>query len=320
MAQTLAEYAEWLEQRTDLIWPKVPPLKRPKAKPYTAKLEGIKAVTWNVYGTILRISGGRLLHLHPQPLAMQVALEKTIEEFHMWQSMSRKPGAPWEYMLIQYKRLVEEAEMADTGRLGDKPHVDSVRIWKKLIERLQVNDYQIDESFYGDLDLFAAKVAYFFHSALQGIEPMPEALAALKCVVSSGRLQGVLGDSQAFTWIQMLRALSHQGTLPPLDELLTPNGSVLSHQVGVRQPSPTLYETCVKTFAQLGVQPHEILHVGSRLKDDLAPAKKAGMKTALFAGDLESLQATAEEVRDPELKPDRLITELSQIQQVLGIE
>jgi len=101
MPQTLSEYAEWLEQRSDLIWPKPPPLEKPKAKPYTLPLEGIKAVTWNVYGTLLHLSAGRLLHIHAQELAMQVALEKTIEEFHMWPAMSRKPGQPWEIMLVQ---------------------------------------------------------------------------------------------------------------------------------------------------------------------------------------------------------------------------
>src|SRR5947207_11420204 len=45
-------------------------------------LAGIKAVTWGVYGTLLTISEGRLLFLHPDPLCMEVALDKTRSEEH----------------------------------------------------------------------------------------------------------------------------------------------------------------------------------------------------------------------------------------------
>ncbi|HID22150.1 MAG TPA: HAD family hydrolase [Planctomycetaceae bacterium] len=319
MAQTLLEYAEWLEGREDLIWPKPPKLQRPKASPFTKPLAGIRAVTWNVYGTLLHISDGRLLLMHPQELRMQVALEKTIEEFHMWQSMSRKPGAPWEYMLIQYKRLVEDAEMAGTNRPGDFPRVDAARIWRKLIGRLLENEYTYDESFYGDLEELSEKVAFFFHKALQGVEPMPQALETLTAVTAAGRKQGLLSDSQPFTLVEMLRALRRQGTLPPLDQLVTPTCLTLSHQEGVRQPSKSLYAACVRRFRDLGIEPHEILHVGSRLREDLAVAKQFGMKTALFAGDKESLQATPQEVKDPTMKPDRLLTDLAQLKNILGI-
>jgi len=67
----------------------------------------------------------------------------------------------------------------------------------------------------------------------------------------------------------------------------------------------------------LAISPEEILHVGTRIHDDLAIAKQFGMKTALFAGDSLSVQASKEEVRNPETKPDRLITNLNQLAQIL---
>uniref|UniRef100_UPI0026120EC5 HAD family hydrolase n=1 Tax=uncultured Gimesia sp. TaxID=1678688 RepID=UPI0026120EC5 len=73
----------------------------------------------------------------------------------------------------------------------------------------------------------------------------------------------------------------------------------------------------IDRFEQLGISPQEILHVGTRIHDDLAIAKNLGMKTALFAGDSLSMQASKEEVRNPDTKPDRLITNLSQLTQIL---
>ena len=60
-----------------------------------------------------------------------------------------------------------------------------------------------------------------------------------------------------------------------------------------------------------------MLHVGSHLTRDIAPAKRLGFRTALFAGDRHSLVATPEQLKDPALRPDALITELPQVLELL---
>lgn len=319
MVQSLMEYAEWLDGQ-DYPWPTPPAVEPVKAKPFSAPLEGLRAITWSVYGTLLRISDGRLLLDHPQQLRMQVALEKTIKAFNMWQSMIRKPGAPWEYLYQQYTEVLELRQMAGTERTGDFPHVNSATIWNTLIDRLVQNGYEFDAGFYGDLDQMAEKTAYFFHSGLQGIEASLGARETMVAIGESPIQQTLLADAQPFTLVQLLRALGKQGTLPPLGEFLDVDGMALSCQIGLRKPSPSLYRACLDQLADDGIEPHEVLHVGSRLKDDLAVARRLGMKTALFAGDKSSFEASKEDVRDPDLKPDRLLTELSQIPSVLGIE
>ena len=64
--------------------------------------------------------------------------------------------------------------------------------------------------------------------------------------------------------------------------------------------------------------PAEVLHVGSNLARDIAPAKKHGFRTALFAGDKRSLVATPEQLKDPACRPDVLLTELPQLLEVTG--
>jgi FMN phosphatase YigB (HAD superfamily) len=59
------------------------------------------------------------------------------------------------------------------------------------------------------------------------------------------------------------------------------------------------------------------LHVGSNLMRDIAPAKKHGFRTALFAGDRNSLAATPAQLQDSALRPDALITELPQVVELL---
>jgi FMN phosphatase YigB (HAD superfamily) len=67
-----------------------------------------------------------------------------------------------------------------------------------------------------------------------------------------------------------------------------------------------------------GISPAEVLHVGSRVTQDLVPARRLGMHTALFAGDRASLQATPEQLKDPNARPDILLTEPAQIAEVVG--
>ena len=238
----------------------------------------------------------------------------------MWHSMSRKPGPPWEQLYSQYKRFLDEQQMAGSKHKGDFPEVDSVHIWNRLITRLQKKEYEYDISFYGDIDEFSEKAAYFFHANLQGIEASPHAVQALHAVSRSPVTQGLLADTQSFTLLQMLRAIGKQGTLPALESLFATDCVTLSFQEGVRKPSKSLYQKSLMRFQEFGIAPREILHISTRLKDDLLAAKQEGMRTALYAADKVSMQATKKEIRDPELQPDRLMTDLEQIREILSIE
>lgn len=317
MPKTLMEYAEWLAQRDDLIWPIVPPCVPRKAVPSIKPLPGIKAVTWNVYGTLLRITDGDLLLLPAQEVRMQVALEKTIQEFNMWQSMTRKSGAPWQHLFTQYKEVLEEMQLTVPAKKGDIGQVSTTKIWRKLISRLEQKQYEYDLDFYGDPDEYSEKVAFFFHSCLQGVAAMDKAAAVVKAVADAGLDQGLLADGQSFTLTQLLRAFQATTKLPPLSRLFAAECVVVSFDVGVKKPSRTLFATAVEAFAKRGLEPAEVLYVSNRWPDDLTVAKQTGFRTALFAGDKNSLQASAPELLTSDLRPDRLLTELTQIRNLL---
>ena len=318
MAKSLLEYAEWLAER-NLRWPAAPKLESAKATPYLKPLSGIKAVTWNVYGTLLRISDGDLLFQHPQPIRMEIALDKTIQEFNMWNSMTRKPGKPWEYMQQKYLHVFDELKMASSGRKGDITEVNSAHIWKKLLSMLDKKDYEYDVELYGDLDEFSEKVAFFFHCSLQGVEASNGALSAVLAIQSAGLRQALLADAQPFTLVQLTRALQDQGAIPRKEPLFSPSLNTFSYVEGVRKPSKTLFLRAVDRLVKIGIEPEQILHVSTRVHDDLAVAKSLGMRTALYAAEKLGLQAAAEELKDPATKPDRLMTKLLDVREILGV-
>ena len=318
MSKTLLEYSDLLAER-NLRWPAAPKLEPASATPSIKPMDDVRAVTWSLYGTLLRITDGELLLLHPQAIRMDVAIEKTIHEFNMWNSMTRRPGKPSDSLLPKYLNALEDARLRSNSPKGEVLEVDATHVWRKLIGLLNKKEYRYDESIFGDLDELAVKVAYFFQRSLQGTEAAPEALATLMALQEGGIRQAALADAQSFTLVQLTQALRSQGAIRSVQEFLPESLNTLSYEWGLRKPSVSLYAQAILRFQELGIEPFQILHVGTRIQDDLAVAKSCGLRTVLYAGDKTSLQASAADLRNPVTRPDRLITELSQIRDILQV-
>jgi len=315
MPLTLDQYANYLDTR-GLPWPAPPKADPPRVKPHVPQFEGIRAVLWTVYGTLLAIPEGDLKFEVANDLQMNVALDKTIHEFKMWGAMSRKPGQPAEYMREIYKKAVDEQRLAPAA---DKyPELLCEKVWESIIKRLFQKEYAFDAGFYGSLNDYARKVAYFFHASLQGTGCYDNAATAMNALADRGIRQGLLADGQCFTPAQLGRGLSRQDATFRFDELIPVNGRFLSSEHKARKPSNSLFQAAVEAMAGEGIEAAEILHIGSSLSRDVSPAKKWGMRTALFAGDRSSLAATAEQLKDDHYRPDALLTDLGQVSQLFG--
>jgi FMN phosphatase YigB (HAD superfamily) len=313
MALTLEQYVDSLSTR-DLVWPSPPAPIAVKAKPHLQRLPEVRLVACNVYGSLLGIATGSLVFEHPTKLVMDVALDKTVQEFKMWQSMSRKPGQPSEYMYELYKKALDDLRLAASP--GEKhPEIVAEKIWDNIVKKLQKKDYKYDAMTLGSFPDLLGKIAYFFHASLQGTAPYPGLTETLEDIGSRGVKLGLLADAQSFTMTQLQRAL---GDGVHLHEMFPTNLRSLSFEVGGKKPSERLFKHFLAAAAKQGFEPGAILHLGSRIIEDIAPAKKLGMKTALFAGDKESLRATAEQFKDPALRPDLLLTDLAQLPQAFG--
>jgi FMN phosphatase YigB (HAD superfamily) len=316
MPMTLEQYATYLDSR-DLTWPAPPPIERPKARPHLKRLPDIRAVTWNLYGTLLRVFSGQILFEHPQKFVMDIALDKTVQDFKMWGSMTRKPGQPSEYMGQIYRRVLSDMQLASSPK-ERHPEIAAERIWEAILKKLQQKDYKYDAAFFGPTNDYCQKIAYFFHASLQGTACYEGAAQALEYVQHQGLKQALIADAQCFSFVQLSRGLQQQHCPLAVDQLFNRSLCALSCEVGGRKPSERLFKHCLSQLQAQGIAPAQVLHVGSRLAMDLEPAKKLGMRTALFAGDKESLQATKEQLSDPALRPDVLLTELDQIADIVN--
>ena len=316
MPLTIDQYvAEYLPSR-GLPFPTAPKPDLVKAKPHVEPLP-IRAVLWNCYGTLLNVLGGELAFEAPIDFMMEAALDKTVHEFKMWQSMSRKPGKPSEYMRELYNRSLTQIKLTGSG--GEKhPQVIAERVWEDILKKLQQKDYSYDVAIYGTPEQFLQKLAYFFHANIQGAGAYPNAAEALTALAGSGIKQGLLADGQSFTPAQLGKALRDQDAGFDLPNIIPPGLRFLSSDCKARKPSDTLFKLAISGLAAAGISPSQCLHVGSSVERDLAPAKRHGFRTALYAGDKNSLAATADQLKDPLAKPDILITDLAQLAAVVA--
>jgi FMN phosphatase YigB (HAD superfamily) len=315
MPLTLEQYVERLDSRTDLPWPAAPKIKRVKARPALHDFP-IKAIFWTVYGTLVAIPSGELQFEHQQDFVTDAAFDKLIKEFKMWQSMSRKPGAPAAYMKELYRKALTTLRL--TGGSGEKnPEVQVERVWDDIVKKLFQKEYTFDAATYGSMNEYAKKIAYFYHASIQGCGAYPGAAETVNLVAERGISQGLLADGQCFTGGQLQRCIKQQDPGFDLDAVMPLALRVISGEKKAKKPSETLFKAAIQAATSKGITPSEILHVGSNLARDIAPAKRLGMRTALFAGDRNSLSATPEQLKDPGTRPDVMLTELTQIVEIL---
>jgi hypothetical protein len=313
MPLTLEQYVERLGERSDLPWPTAPKLNSPKAKPHLKQIP-VKAVLWTVYGTLVAVPQGELLFEHPQDFVTEAALDKLIKEFKMWNSMSRKPGAPAVHLKEAYTKALTNLRMVGSG--GEKfPEVAVERAWEDVLKKLR--DYTFDVVTYGSLNEFAKKVAYFYQASIQGAGAYPGATETINAIASGNRPQGLVADGQCFTFGQLQHCLKKQDAEFDANAAFPPSLRFISAERKAKKPSDTIFKAAVQALSEKGIRPGEVLHVGSSLPRDIAPAKKHGFRTVLFAGDKNSLVATGDQLKDPAMRPDVMITELSQVLEVM---
>lgn len=254
--------------------------------PRLPRLGGIRLAAFDVYGTLLiSAAGGGRHEASPggEPEA-EFAAEAEFERLF------------WEHVRIHQdrKRALGVAH----------PEIEIREVWADLLARL------------GRPALAPAQLedAILEHECLSNPTwPMPGAVAMLGALRARGLPMGLISNAQFYTVPVMEGLLGRD-----LEGLGFREGlRVFSYLEGEGKPSPRLFERFRERAAALGVAPEQIFYLGNDLHKDVLPARAAGFRTGLFAGDARGLRlggVAPEEARD---LADAVVTDLAQVPAML---
>lgn len=143
--------------------------------------------------------------------------------------------------------------------------------------------------------LDAAKQSGFIlagQALVRGLRIMPGAADVLRHWNSCGIPLGVASNAQAYTLRELDAALGPAGLG---SAIFAPDLVLWSWQLGFSKPDPYFFQILLARLAARGLAAGEVLMVGDRADNDMAPARAAGLMTwhlhAQGDGDWRALQA-----------------------------
>lgn len=266
-------------------------------------LEGIRALLFDVYGTLLISGSGDVgtAAAAPSDTAMTAVLA----------AAGCKPHDAAGPRGVELMRQYIEAAHARLKSEGiEFPEIVVCDIWELILAQL-LKEHLIDFPISGEgLNLLAVE----YECRVNPVWPMPgfpEVLRELRPRIDA---MGIVSNAQFYTPLA-LEALAGSS----VEELgFRPDLCVFSFLLRHAKPSPLLFQMVLKPLENsYGIAPSEALYVGNDMRNDIAAAAAAGCRTALFAGDARSLRLRDQKIPDLYPRPDLIITSLLQLPRAL---
>jgi putative hydrolase of the HAD superfamily len=134
----------------------------------------------------------------------------------------------------------------------------------------------------GEIEAFA----FAHEKSANPVTPMPGAAETLRQLAAKGILLGLISNAQFYTVPILEEALGFDLTEVGID----PDLCCFSYHERRAKPDPFLFEIVRDKLARRGIPAAEALYIGNDVRNDIDPARATGFRTALFAGDIDSLR------------------------------
>jgi putative hydrolase of the HAD superfamily len=272
--------------------------------PALRRLDGIRAVLFDLYGTLFISDSGEVGTARKQaeaPLpAPQQALADALVAMGIPASESVGQGIECFFRSIE----ASHAESRQTGI--DYPEVDLVEIWRSVLAEL-ARQGLVEQPACTAIDL--KRLAVEYEARANPCWPMPHLQECLGGLRRGGLVLGIISNAQFYTPDLFPALLGGPAESWGFD----PQLQFYSYQHGRAKPGTALYKRAAEVLCRRGISPGEAIYVGNDMLNDILPACKLGFRTALFAGDARSLRRREQEQTLAGISPDLVLTELTQL-------
>ena len=264
------------------------------------RLDGIRAVLFDVYGTLL-ISGSG-----------DISLTSGIAKGDAATAALEAVGASDLAASVDGDQVVATLHEVIRTRHADSPHeypeVVIEEVWGEVLSKLGDSEVNVDS-------LDTRVLALQYECRVNPVWPMPGLGATLRAISGASMAMGIVSNAQAFTPTAL--ATLAGGSLKDLG--FDPRLCHWSYAHRQAKPGTFLYQQAAQSLAEQGIEPRQTLYVGNDMRNDVWPANEVGFRTALFAGDARSLRLREDDPRGKTIPADTVLTDLRQIITVLSL-
>ena len=267
--------------------------------PKLQKLTGIRAVVFDVYGTLISSGVGDISLASESNRDARLRASLVDNGFDLTE-------ASREYALDQQLRTIICQHQAKRRSEGvDYPEVEIRLVWQDLIHTMfEKNWIHADQT--GEIEALIVD----YECRVNPTQVMPNLLNTLQAIRERGLIMSIISNAQFYT-----EHLFEAWTDQSIESLsFSPTCNVWSYQELIAKPSTHLYTTAAnRLMKHHAIDASAVLYIGNDIRNDIWPAQKIGFKTALFAGDDRSLRRRKDDPDCGHIVPDLVLTDLSQI-------
>ena len=248
--------------------------------------ENIKCLLFDVYGTLF-ISGSGDIGIAKKNLKETEKLDQLLVKF----KISKNSGA----ILKDFFACIEKKHKELREKGVDFPEVEIDRIWMNVLKNNNMDTVR--------------EFALLFELIVNPVYPMPHLKELLSACKKRKIPTGIISNAQFYTPYLFNWFLdSDMEGLGFHSDLI-----IFSYRFGYAKPSIFLFQVAAEKLKNMDITANSALYIGNDMLKDIYPAKKAGFKTALFAGDARSLRLRQDNQECKNLSPDLVITDLIQL-------
>lgn len=282
--------------------PEVKPIET-GVKPEFYKDENIKAVIFDIYGTLLVSSSGDIDQAEISTKNLEEALIASNIE------IVEPKNNPLEHILHDFEYTIRICHQEAKKNQVPYPEIDILSIWEIVLLHARRKGLVC---FNGDANIMRMTCVFEFLS--NKVYPMPGMQEVIGMLKQKQLPLGIVSNAQFYTPVLMNYFLNDTVGLEEEVKNFDRDLTVYSYKIGIGKPDTNLFEELTPVLRnEYNLKPEEVLFVGNDMLKDIWTSSKVGFKTALFAGDRRSLRLRSDDTRVQGLKPDHIITELSQL-------
>ncbi len=280
----------------------------PNLRPNSKEKIQIKAVIFDIYGTLLISSSGDI----DQASLKVENMEKALKAGNY--NIGKNPTEIAAFILRLLPEKIKENQQEIKEKGHPFPDIDIFKVWDAMLQDVQQA---------GLLSLNGSEsvtdTIFVFEVLSNKVFPMPGMKDVLTELSRKKIPLGIVSNAQFYTPVLMNYFLSGNFSQEQDINFFDPELSVFSYKELRGKPDVSLFHKLVPVLEnKYNIDVSETIFVGNDMLKDIYTAHNAGLKTVLFAGDERSLRLREDDERVKGIFPDFIITDLKQLLEIIA--